>query len=369
MTGPSATKKPCPHCGKFARDKHRIPLHVVSSALILGAAFFFWASDRNRPADAGGSASATDALQSAPASGRLSGDVIGYIGSTEADKTCGMCLASADSFLEGKKLAVIREKTKDMILLPAGEYQTGSPDSLGDPDEHPRRQIFLDAFYLEKYEVTTADYLKFAKDTGDNYPEWAKPNGKFNIDTGSEPYYKHLSTILKTCGTCPVVGVTPKNADAYCQSKNRRLPTEAEWEAAARGGADSAFSFGDNPAMAGDYAWYETNSGERPQPVGGKRPNQYGLYDLHGNVWEWTSDLYAPDYYNKSPKHDPKGPTTGKDHVIRGGSWAFDADSLRSANRANTYKANDDIGFRCAVSKSALSADAASPEAVDIVRD
>ena len=351
MTKTTSAKRTCLRHGRSVKNGHRIPHDIFIAALILGAA-------------------APGVLQAAPVFGRLSEGVIAYIGSPEADKSCGVCLTSADSFLESKKLAALRKKTKGMAYLPAGEYKIGSPDSLGDPDEHPRHQTYLDAFYIEKYEVTTADYMAFAKYTGDNYPEWAKPEGNFNIDTGRDAYYKHLSAIIKTCKTCPVIGVTAKNAEAYCQSKNRRLPTEAEWEAAARGGSDSAFSFGDNPAMAGDYAWDESNSGETPHPVGRKKPNKYGLYDMHGNVWEWVSDFYDRDYYSKSPKRNPKGPAEGKEHAIRGGSWAFDEDALRSGNRANTNKANDDIGFRCAVSESSLSDDAAATSsAVDIIRN
>ena len=362
----ASTNKLCPHCGKFAKTSHSIPLHTLISALILSAALFFWVSNRNRPIETGAAAANT---QSAPASERLPGEIAAYIRSPQADKACGVCLASANSFMDDRRVAGIRGKTKDMVLLPSGEYKIGSPAGLGDPDEHPRHLAYLDAFYIDKYEVTTADYLKFAENTGADYPEWARPEGKFNIDTGSEPYYKHLSPVLKTCGTCPVVGVTAHNAEAYCRSKNRRLPTEAEWEAAARGGTDSAFSFGDDPAMTADYAWNETNSGKQPRSVGGKKPNNYGLYDMHGNVWEWVSDFYDKEYYAISQKNNPKGPMNGTDHVVRGGSWAFDADSLRSGNRASTYKANDDIGFRCAVYENELSAGAVSGSATAIIRN
>lgn len=344
MSVRSGADKKCPHCGKPAESASR---WLLIAALMLGAVLFFWTSGRNRAVSASGGA----AIKTV--GGRLSAGVISYIGSPEAGKTCGACLASADAFLAEKRQADLREKTKDMAYIPAGEYLTGSSEGEGEPDEHPRRKVRLGAFFIEKYEVTIADYMKFAADTGDNYPEWSKPGGKFNIDTGGESYYKRLSVVLKTCGTCPVIGVTDKNAAAYCKSKNRRLPTEAEWEAAARGGSDAEFSFGDSPARIGDYAWYDGNSDQKPHPVGSRKSNKYGLYDMHGNVWEWVSDMYDKEYYGKSPKMDPVQ-TIGRESVIRGGSWSFDADSLRSANRASTYKANDDIGFRCAVSESAI---------------
>ncbi|MDD2805366.1 MAG: SUMF1/EgtB/PvdO family nonheme iron enzyme [Elusimicrobiales bacterium] len=281
--------------------------------------------------------------------GMLSAETEAYIGSPVADKACGACLAAAGKFIEDEKLAALRERTKDMSYLPAGSYQVGSPEGSGEPDEHPKRQIRLDAFYMEKHEVTIADYMKFAAVAGENYPEWAKPAGKFNIDTGNEPYYGRLSALLKNCSNCPVIGVTQKDAEAYCASKKRRLPTEAEWEAAARGGAASAFSFGEDMGQAGDYAWIETNSGGEPHPVGMKKPNKYGLYDMHGNVWEMVADYYDAQAYSNGGGGDPQGPA-GRENVIRGGSWAFEAAAMRSANRASTYKANDDIGFRCAVS-------------------
>jgi len=314
-------------------------------ALLAGAALYYFAPGRGQPAP--GAAVARY-------NGPLADGVMSYVKSPEADKACGVCLASADVFLKEKRVAALREKTKDMVYLPAGEYQTGSPEGLGDPDEQPRHKVRLDAFYIEKYEVTTADYMKLVTATGANYPEWAKPGGKFNIDTGSEPYYKRLFGVFRGCPTCPVIGVSVKDAQAYCAAGNRRLPTEAEWEAAARGGSDAAYSFGESPAQAADYAWYDANSGGKPHPVGGRKPNKFGLYDMHGNVWEWVSDLYERDYYYKSPNRDPGGPAGGAENVVRGGSWAFDADSLRSGNRASTYKANDDIGFRCAVSERAL---------------
>ncbi|HAH32621.1 MAG TPA: hypothetical protein DCL44_09950 [Elusimicrobia bacterium] len=354
----NAKKHLCPHCGKFIKSGGGIPVPFFILVLLLCAGFFLWTSGKHSQANVSGQPSAI---------GKLYRGVPDYITSPEADKSCGVCLASANSFLASKKQATIREKTKDMAGLPAGEYQIGSPDGLGDADEHPRHLVHLDAFYIDKYEVTTADYMKFTKDNYANYPEWAMPEGKFNIDTGKNTYYRHLSAILKTCTNCPIVGVTAQSAEAYCKSKNRRLPTEAEWEAAARGGADSAFSFGETAAMAGDYAWYETTSEEKPHPVGTKKPNKYGIYDMYGNVWEWISDIYSKDYYSESTKINPKGPTAGRGNIIRGGSWASDANSMRSGNRASTFKPNDDIGFRCAVSESALLDEGAtSPVAVEI---
>jgi len=145
-----------------------------------------------------------------------------------------------------------------------------------------------------------------------------------------------------------VFGVFWEDADAYCAWKKKRLPTEAEWEVAAGAGTDTKFSFGDSDAAAGDYAWYDANSGETPHPGGTRKKNADGLYDMHGNVWEWVSDLYDKGYYAVSPKNNPTGPDAGREHAIRGGSWAASSEEMAVTNRGSYGKANDDIGFRCA---------------------
>jgi formylglycine-generating enzyme required for sulfatase activity len=350
---PYDPEKTCPHCGAPPKNRTGIPSHFISALLALAAAFFFWTGRRN---PTGGM------IPSIQSSGGLSAEKIKYLSSPEADKACGVCLASADNFMKEKRLAAIREKTKRMALLPAGEYTIGSPEGRGDPDERPRHRVYLDAFFIDKYETTLAEYMEFAADSGGDYPEWAKAGSQFNLDTGSETYYRHLAPLLKTCKDCPIIGVSAKNAEAYCKSRNKRLPTEAEWEAAARGGTESEFSFGDDPAAADNYSWNSKNAAKTPHPVGQKKPNGYGLYDVHGNVWEWTSGFYEKWYYKTSPARNPGGAPTGEEHVIRGGSWAFDADSSRTANRATNDKPNDDIGFRCAVSEAAVSAAVAADE-------
>jgi len=280
--------------------------------------------------------------------------LLSYIQGPGADPACGVCLGAAQKFLDGKKKDEIVAKSAGMALIAAGAYHVGSPDSLGDPDEHPAAKITLDAFYIEKTEVTLKDYMQFVKTTAGNYPEWAAPNGKFNMETGKDDYYRRLKALVITCDTCPVFGVSWQNANAYCLWKKRRLPTEAEWEAAARAGAKEAYSFGDLPLGAGTYAWTEENSKNMPHPVGQKKPNKNGLYDMHGNVWEWVADVYDKKYYSARPANNPAGPPQGKGHVIRGGSWAGDTESARSGNRASSKSANDDIGLRCVVTEAEL---------------
>ena len=120
-----------------------------------------------------------------------------------------------------------------------------------------------------------------------------------------------------------------------------RLPTEAEWEYACRAGSNTRFCFGDDDGKLGQYAWYDSNSGSKTQPVGKKKPNDWGLYDMHGNVWEWCEDYYG-DY--------PAGPSSGSDRVIRGGGWNNNAGGCRSSNRLrdNPRGRGQGMGFRLA---------------------
>lgn len=338
MTAQHNPSGACPHCGRRGVS----PLPLAVSGLLLAASVFFWWSGRVRSA----------AADAAPAAvGALSAERVGYMLSPAGADACGSCLAAADKFLLGKLAAAAAARTRGMVLMQAGEYQIGSPVGAGDPDEHPRHAVSLAAFYLDAREVTVTEYMKFAEATQGNYPEWARPAGKTGEKAAGSAIYAAAPAIMASCPSCPVMGVTHKDAAAYCAWAGKRLPTEAEWEAAARGGAGTLYSFGDSAARIGEYAWYEENSGGMPRPAGSRKPNPFGLYDMHGNVWEWTADFYDRGYYQSSPKRSPSGPEKGREHVLRGGSWAFEPEALRSGNRASSAKANDDIGFRCAASK------------------
>ena len=144
-----------------------------------------------------------------------------------------------------------------------------------------------------------------------------------------------------------MIGVTQYAASRYCEwlsartGKKYRLPTEAEWEYAARAGTTTAYSFGADPATVADYAWFKDNAGEQPRVGGGKKPNAWGLFDMHGNVAEWTADKYEADYYGKAPATSPFN-DPGKDlypHAVRGGSWDDDAAKLRAAARRSSSEA------------------------------
>jgi len=219
----------------------------------------------------------------------------------------------------------------DFVLIPAGEFDMGSPsmERDRDNDEGPVHRVRISKpFYMGKYEVTQEQYYAIAK---------SKPSR-----------FKHDNR--------PVDSVSWKQADGFCKELSDvkdgsfRLPTEAEWEYSCRAGSQGRFCFGDDPmySQIGDYAWCSENSDSTTHPVGEKKPNSFGLYDMHGNVWEWCGDWYADDYYQHSLTVDPYGPLKGKSRVLRGGGWFRSARYCRSANRSGLepYYIRNHIGFR-----------------------
>ncbi len=226
---------------------------------------------------------------------------------------------------EARKL----ERIKGMVLVPAGAFFMGSPEGKGRMVERPRHEVYLDAYYIDKHKVTAAQYKDFAKAAG-----WVMPEQE---SWGTDQH--------------PVINVDWNEAAAYCNWAGGRLPTEAEWEKAARGGTDTDYSFGDDESKLGEYAWYGKTSNRQSHPVGQKKPNPYGLYDMHGNAWEWVSDWYDMNYYKISPGENPKGPDSGSHRCLRGGAWNLVHSYLRSANRYRNYPGlrYNCNGFRCVV--------------------
>ena len=221
------------------------------------------------------------------------------------------------------------EDGAEMVLVPAGEFWMGSED--GGADEKPRHRVTLDAFYIDKHEVTNARYGRFMGATGRSVPTY------WNDSTWNSPQQ-------------PVVGVSWDDADAYCKWAGKRLPTEAEWEKAARGTDGRKYPWGEQ------WDASRANSVEsklgKTVPVGaypaGASP--YGALDMAGNAWEWVADWYDRDYYRRSPEQNPRGPETGSGRVLRGGSWLSLPILLRAANRYDFTPGSrsDLIGFRCA---------------------
>jgi formylglycine-generating enzyme required for sulfatase activity len=214
-----------------------------------------------------------------------------------------------------------------MVLIPEGEFQMGS--DTGEPDELPVHEVYLDAFYVDVYEVTNALYKNFLDATGHEPPRyWADPRA----NTPDQP----------------VVGVTWDDARAYCKWAGKRLPTEAEWEKASRGGlVGKKYPWGDVDNVTAPRA-HQGVSGA--YAVGSFAPNGYGLYDMVRNAWEWCADWYGEDYYAESVGQNPSGPASGDARVLRGGSWfAGISDPLRVSYRYSfdPEHTSNLIGFRC----------------------
>ena len=220
-----------------------------------------------------------------------------------------------------------------MVLVPAGKFTRGS--LLGD-DENPIRQIYLNAFYIDKFEVTVGQYAKYLEATEmEEPPDWNIMN-----------QIQHQKR--------PVVNVSWEDAVNYCKWAGKRLPTEAEWEKAARGTDGRIYPWGNEAPtrLHANYGRKDWNDHLALAPVGsfeaGKSP--YGIYDMAGNAWEWVFDWYGLDYYKNGPEKNPIGPAKGEEKVVRGGSWLYVADFLRSAHRFNAHPMNRHFGygFRCA---------------------
>ena len=217
----------------------------------------------------------------------------------------------------------------------------------GDSDEQPVHTVYLDAFYIDKTEVTNAQFAQFLNEQG-NQEEggvtWLDIRGGLISQSGGQ--YQPKSGYEDH----PVIEVSWYGARAYCQWAGKRPPTEAEWEKAARGTDGRTYPWGEG--IDCDHAQY-SECGGQTVPVGSKPKgvSPYGALDMAGNVWEWVADWYDSDYYGRSPSRNPQGPDSGEYRVLRGGSWYFNGSHARTAFRHNSDRptlTNYSIGFRCA---------------------
>jgi len=236
------------------------------------------------------------------------------------------------------------ESETQMVLLPGGTFTMGDENEI---DATPH-EVTVSAFYIDTNLVTQKQYEKLM---GDNPSRWkANTNPVEQMRWSDGVRYCNARSESEGLQACYDLDTWKCNfaANGY------RLPTEAEWEYACRAGTTTAYFFGDDASKLKAYAWFEDNSGGKPRPVGRKPANPWGLYDMHGNLWEWCNDFYKVDYYQESPKENPRGPETGETKVLRGGAWKFSAESCSSAYRYNENPGYADVcfgydiyGFRC----------------------
>lgn len=250
---------------------------------------------------------------------------------------------------------------EDMVLIPAGKFWMGRAFTIfmdakdlvprDKKDDQPANNIYLDAFYIDKYEVANADYARFLEAEGGRWP-WHWPQGQ--IPDGEEQF--------------PVANVNWFEAAAFCQWAGKRLPTEAEFEKAGRGGLDrNRYAWGDEHVDWSEQRLLAPQGARRttedpvpaalglraPLDVGSFEPNGYGLYDMAGSMGEWTDDWYYGNYYPFMPKENPKGPETGRYKVIRSANW-MDGDGHGEVQSVYYRNFSDPetlmlvIGFRCA---------------------
>ena len=253
-----------------------------------------------------------------------------------------------------------KEKTSStdkmtMMLIPGGSFQMGGLNEKAQPDEEPDHKVTLKSFWLDKTEITNAQYAQCVAAGACEVPNELKSATRKDYYTN--PEYADY----------PVVYVTWNDAKAYCEWAGRRLPTEAEWEYAARGNDFRNFPWGDaDPSEeTANFGFKNKDTSKVGSYPAGASP--FGILDMAGNVWEWVADYYSASYYAKSPAENPTGPdkpgANGLQMVVRGGSWADDIAELRVSNRgfglaqnleadklSNAYagQSNERTGFRCA---------------------
>ena len=247
-----------------------------------------------------------------------------------------------------------------LVLIPKGTFAMGSPpNEVGARDDERQHEVNISLdYYLGAYEVTQAQYKKVMGENpshfqGDNIAERHPQTKRVVKDVDSSNHPVETVSWVDAAEFCIRLSALPEEMKA---GRVYRLPTEAEWEYGCRAGSKTAYGYGNNSHLLGDYAWFEDNSGPKTHAVGQKKPNAWGLYDMHGNVWEWCGDWYDATYYAQSPKDNPKGPLSGSIRVGRGGSWINPADLCRSAYRRRRTPGGRDfnLGFRVSAGPSEI---------------
>jgi formylglycine-generating enzyme required for sulfatase activity len=250
----------------------------------------------------------------------------------------------------------VEELCNNLVLVEGGSFQMGDPfNSTKNEPVHP---VKLNSFYMSKYEITHRQFVYFLTKTG-YLTDAQKNDGAFVAEGGKRKEvnfgYDAAGKIRNEKNTHdPVLYVSWNDATEFCKwlsketNRTFRLPTEAEWEYAARGGKQSQGLTFAGIGKPEEVAWFALNSGGETHSVGSLKPNELGLYDMSGNAWEWCADWYGEKYYRDSPEESPSGPVSGKQKVIRGGCWRSDAKQIRSIYRTSATPTESfySIGFR-----------------------
>lgn len=277
----------------------------------------------------------------------------------------GFILAAAFAAAEAPK--VVNDGFGDFVYVPAGPFKMGDNFGDGESRERPVHTVYLDAYYIGKFEVTNADWKKFQADPGYDDPKFW-PNNRV-VPKDQSPYWTQAQNhggATPGSDNYPVLGVNWDAATAYCNwlsaktGKKYRLPTEAEWEKAARGTDQRRFPWGNtiDPSYANFTGAQKFDTGQLVGYYDGSKrgdfqthngASPYGAFDMAGNVMEWCSDWYSRGYYSVSAKRNPKGPEKGAYRVLRGGSFFFESQDLRSYARSGawpSFQAFRMVGFR-----------------------
>jgi sulfatase modifying factor 1 len=241
---------------------------------------------------------------------------------------------------------IVTKTGVEMVLIPAGQFLMG--DDNGEDDEKPVHPVRVGSFYMDVCEVTQRDYQSLM---GRNPSKFVDPYAPVDkVSWHDAVRYCNMRSLREGFTPCYDTNTLKCDfsADGY------RLPTEAEWEYACRAGTTSRWSFGNDSGKLAEYAWLKDNSNKTTHPVRQKAPNPWGLYDMHGNVYEWCNDFYREGYGQDSEGDDPRGPASGDKRVVRGGCWDTREESCRSSARSSESPGFVDVcfkreayGFRC----------------------
>ena len=268
----------------------------------------------------------------------------------------GAALLALAGCERGEKLPVVTTKSgAEMVLIPGGWFEMGSAG--GRAEEAPVHKVWVDSFLMDRYEVTQEQYDKVIVGNPAHFRGAKRPVEQIAWDKA----VAYCNARSRAEGLTPCYDV--ESVECNFAANGYRLPTEAEWEYACRAGSTTEYSFGSagaSPSRASgaaglkDSAWFAENSGKETHPVGLKKPNRWGLYDLYGNVAEWCNDRYGASFYKTSPDRNPRGPARGPNRVLRGGAWDSAPEACRSAARVaerpglqDACFARNAIGFRC----------------------